>query len=171
MRNGRPRAADGWAYLFLLVAVAVVAGAAAGAVQVGSTIARRQAEQQLIDIGLQFAQALQRYAAMSPAGHPTAPRDLDQLLADDRFPGTVRHLRRVYDDPLTGVPAWGLVRDGEGLIVGVHSLSPQAPIMEAGFPEALAGLEGAASYQEWVFRAPQPPGVPMPLAVSAPAVP
>lgn len=166
MRTGKLAGADGWAYLFLLVAVAIIAGAAAGTVQIGSTMARRQAEQQLIDVGQQFAQALQRYAAMTPVGHPTAPRDLEQLLTDDRFPGMVRHLRRLYDDPVTGSATWGVIRDGQGFVVGVHSLSPQVPIRQSGFPGQFAGFERATTYQDWVFQAPLAPG-----GVRAPSAP
>lgn len=150
------RAQQGLAYLFLLIAVAVIGGAAATTVQMGSSMSRQAAERQLLQVGTQFANALESYAAATPVGQATAPRELAQLLRDERYPSTVRHLRRIYDDPLTGSAQWGLVRDAQGLIVGVHSLAEGEPIVQSGFPERFQFFAGAASYKDWIFlKAPQ----------------
>lgn len=142
---------QGLAYLFLLLAVAVIGGVAATTVQMGSSLSRQAAERQLLWVGAEFAQALDSYAAATPVGQPTAPRELAQLLRDERYPSITRHLRRLYDDPLTGSAEWGLVRDPQGLIVGIHSLAEGEPIVQSGFPERFQFMAGASSYKDWVF--------------------
>jgi hypothetical protein len=85
------------------------------------------------------------------------------------MPGTQRHLRRLYPDPLTGSNEWGLVRAPDGGIAGVHSLSTARPLKAAGFKLRDAEFEGAASYADWKFtHAPQAaqPAAPKPAAKS-----
>lgn len=71
------------------------------------------------------------------------PQRLDELLEDRRC-GLVRHhLRRLYLDPITRSPNWGLVTEF-GRIRGVYSQSPLEPVRH---------LEGIHSYRQWVFLA------------------
>lgn len=144
--------------MLLLLAIALVGIAASASVNLGATMARRNAEQQLLAIGLEFQQALRSYAGV-PANAAIAaaaqgPRSLDDLLKDPRVPGLRRHLRQVYADPLTGKEQWGLVKDNRGFIIGVHSLAEGQPIQRTGFEPQLATFEDAASYQQWVFGLP-----------------
>jgi type II secretory pathway pseudopilin PulG len=154
MRTGR-RASRGYAYLLLLLAIALIGLAASTTISLGATMARRDAERQLLAIGVEFQQALRSYwgvplaAAMPVAAR--GPRSLDDLLKDARVPGLRRHLRQVYADPLTGKKEWGLVTDNQGFIVGVHTLSEAQPIQQVGFEPQLAHLEEAKSYRQWVF--------------------
>jgi len=68
---------------------------------------------------------------------PEAPaKNFDELLSDPRFPTPVRHLRRVYRDPMTGSTEWGLVKEPDGGLSGVYSPSTDAPFKRAGFPAA-----------------------------------
>lgn len=157
MRTGERHRAAGFAYLFLLIAVAVLAGATAWGTQAGAALARQGAEAQLLTVGQAFSRALDSYAQATPLGQPTAPRDLAELLRDPRYPQPMRHLRRLFDDPLTGQPTWGLLRDPQGLIVGVHSLAPGEPIKQAGFEPEQAHLHEAKSYADWVFQRTQVP--------------
>lgn len=149
----RARPFSGFAYIFLLIAVAVIGGAGALSVQLGSTMARRDAEGRLREVGRAFSQALDSYAAMTPQGMMPAPKTLEQLLRDDRFPAVVRHLRRIYDDPITGGATWGLLRDGQGFIVGVYSLSDSVPVGAA--PSQVGEVIGAQgrcqAYRCWIF--------------------
>ena len=78
------------------------------------------------------------------------PKDLAALLEDVRYPKPLRHLRRLYPDPITGTPEWGVVRDGDG-IAGVYSLSDASPIKQAGFVPAYENFNGRSSYRDWVF--------------------
>ena len=142
----------GFTYVALLIAIAIIGMTAAAALQAGSTLQRREAEQALLVAGADFSAALDSYAKRTPAGQPTAPPALASLLRDPRFPGTVRHLRRVPFDPLTGKSEWGLAKtpDGQG-IAGVYSLSTARPIKLDGFDARFASFRGATSYADWVF--------------------
>lgn len=153
----------GYAYLLLLVAVAVIGVAASSAVSLGAALARRDAEQQLLAIGSEFQQALRSYAGIPVNAPPTtalmlapAPRTLDDLLKDPRSPSIRRHLRQLYFDPLTGKPEWGVVKDARGLIVGVYSLAEGQPIKRTDFDTYLpaAAFENADRYAHWVFGLP-----------------
>jgi type II secretory pathway pseudopilin PulG len=149
------RSQRGFTYILLLLAIAIVGVVASSALSVGSAIGRRNAEQELLAIGLEFQQALRSYASVSGGGTVRGPRSLEELLKDARLPGVRRHLRQVYADPLSGRAEWGLVLDGQGFIVGVHSLSPGTPIQRHGFPPVLVGFEEAETYQQWVFGLPR----------------
>jgi len=160
MRNGDALHVKqaGFAYLFLLLTIALIGLAASAAVSIGASIARRNAEQQLLVIGLEYQQALRSYAIMSGAAGNSSmgrgPQALEQLLKDQRTPQLRRHLRRVFSDPLTGKEEWGLLRDPQGSIVGVYSLAEGRPIKREGFDPALVGFEDATGYRDWVFGLP-----------------
>jgi type II secretory pathway pseudopilin PulG len=161
MRIGKPprrRYQRGFAYVLLLLAVALISIAATAAMTLGATMARRDAERELLAIGAEFQQALRSYAGVPVravgAASPTigqGPRTLDDLLKDPRMPGIRRHLRQLYADPLTGKSEWGLVMDAQGRITGVHSLAEGKPIRQSGFEPQFAALENAESYRQWVF--------------------
>jgi hypothetical protein len=144
----------GVALLAVLLFVAVTSLAVVALVTFGAAVHRRQAEVALLDVGQELADALGSYRRMTPAGMPDQPARLDDLLLDTRFPGTVRHLRKVYADPITGSQRWGLYLDPQtGRIAGIHSLSDSAPQKRANFPFRLAPLEGKSIYSDWLFTA------------------
>jgi hypothetical protein len=138
--------------VLVLVAVAVVGAGSAFSVSIGTSLARREAERQLLDAGLAFQVALRSYAG--PGATRGGPASLDDLLKDPRAPGLRRHLRRIPHDPLTGRAEWGVVRDAQGGIVGVYSLASTRPIQQDNFPAVLQGFEGADAYRQWVFGLP-----------------
>jgi hypothetical protein len=152
----KPSRQSGAVLLVILLLVAITAVASASLIHLGATVARRQAEQTLLDIGQEFADALESYRRVSPVGSPDRPLALEDLLRDKRFPNTVRHLRKIYADPLTQGQPWGLVKDEEsGRILGVFSNSPLAPIRSANFPGRMSSLAGKARYSDWEFSAMQ----------------
>lgn len=153
----------GFAYVLLLIAVAVIGIAAAALVSLGARMARRDAEAQLLDIGGEFEQALISYRSVAMGAQEQGPRNLEDLLRDPRRPAATRHLRQIYADPLTGQPQWGLVRAPGGGIVGVFSLAAGVPIRQAGFDAAHSGFADARTYADWVFQAPIVSAVPPPL--------
>jgi hypothetical protein len=78
------------------------------------------------------------------------PASLEDLLDDKRSPVPLRHLRRLYADPITGSNDWGLSMRGDR-IAGVYSKSEDLPMKQAGFETANAGFEGRQTYREWAF--------------------
>ena len=143
----------GFSYLFLLIIVAVLGTAAANAVSLGVNASRRDAEFELLAIGAEFENALRSFRAVGVAGTRVGPRDLEDLLLDKRMSGTRRHLRKIYADPLTGRQEWGVVRQPDGLIVGIYSIAPGIPIKRASFDARRASFENAERYAQWVFSA------------------
>lgn len=141
----------GFTYLAVLLLVALMGVALAGAGTVWHSVAQREKERELLYIGKQFRQAIASYYESSPGASGKYPPSLDELLKDSRFPDTRRHLRRIYRDPLTGSTEWGVVKAPEGGIMGVHSLSPEQPLKSANFREADRALTGQAMYSGWVF--------------------
>ncbi len=145
----------GFTYIGMLALIAILALVGTAGVRLGLQAHRRIAEEALLQIGAEFSDALGRYAAATPRGAADAPKTLDELLRDPRFPGTVRHLRRIYSDPLTGSRRWGLLftEDGERL-VGVYSLASGTPFKVAGFQERFVGFHAQTTYSAWVFARP-----------------
>ncbi len=150
----RPRREGGFTYLSLIILVAIIGMAAAATLKVGSVIQRSRAELQLLDIGAAYSDALQSYADATPAGMPTQPPSLQELLRDPRFPGVRRHLRRIYVDPMTGSAEWGIVYLGDKVgVLAVYSLSDAKPVKIGNFPQRFATLAGRKKISEWRFAA------------------
>lgn len=154
----------GFTYIGLMIFIAILALASVAALSAGSVVDRRAREEELLFVGAEFARAFRSYYEATPVGQRNYPAKLEDLLKDPRYPGTRRHLRRIYVDPMTGRAEWGLVAVAGG-IVGVHSLSADAPVKIAEFAPEFAVLAGRASYREWAFGF-LPPGVPPPANVS-----
>jgi type II secretory pathway pseudopilin PulG len=173
MRQRQPCAprTRGVVLLALMLALAIGGVAALAAMDVASLSRQRERELQLLFVGDQYRKAIQHYFAEAPAGAShVLPSRLQDLIEDDRFPMPVRHLRRLFPDPITGRDEWGLLQVG-GRIAGVYSLSAQAPAKQAGFAPAYQHFSGRAAYREWVFAV-APLGAmasPSPPAASAPA--
>ena len=151
------RHSRGFAYLSLLILIAIIGVAAAGTVQLGSILQRRAAEEELLAIGAEFRRALISYSSATPAGQRVAPQSLQDLVKDPRYPNIRRHLRKLYFDPLTGKPQWGIVmaNDGTG-IIGIYSLSTATPIKIGNFERPFQSFEDKTSYADWVFMAVMP---------------
>ncbi|AYH42355.1 general secretion pathway protein [Azoarcus sp. DN11] len=159
MRRGRRRRSTpgapgtkqaGYTYLLVLFIVAGLGLLAAQTGVVWYQAAQRDREADLLAIGGEFARALESYAKASP--DHALPQNLQQLVEDRRGPVMIRHLRRIYRDPFTGKPEWGLEKAG-GRIAGVYSLGKGVPIRQHGLPKELGGVTGEVkSYAEWVFR-------------------
>ena len=144
----------GFTYLGLLILVAIIGIASAASLQAGAALQRCAAEEELLDIGMAFRNALISYANATPVGQKRSPASLQDLLKDPRYPNPRRHLRKLYVDPLTGKEEWGVIQaqDGSG-IIGVYSLSNARPIKTGNFEIAFQGFEGKTSYREWKFTA------------------
>lgn len=142
----------GFTYLGLIILVAILGLIGAAGLKMGSLLQRQAAEQELLDIGAQFSDALYSYAAATPPGQPQQPPTLAALLRDPRFPQVRRHLRKLFVDPVTGRAEWGLLyQPGSNGIIGVYSLSQAAPLKVGNFEARFAGFEGKAHFSEWRF--------------------
>ena len=162
-----PRRQRGFTYLGLIILVAILGLVGAAGLKMGSLLQRQAAEQELLDIGAQFSDALYSYAAATPAGQPQQPSSLADLLRDPRSPQVRRHLRKLFVDPVTGRAEWGLLfQPGSHGIIGVHSLSQAAPLKVGNFEARFAGLEGKAHLSDWQFMMPAQPAPPAATAAA-----
>ncbi len=166
----------GFTYLGLIILLAVIALVGAAGLKMGSVLQRAAAEQELLDIGAAFSDALGSYAAATPKGQPPQPPSLQDLLKDPRFPDTRRHLRKLFVDPITGSSEWGIMRLGgqdRGGVIGVYSLSQAKPFKQANFDARFQNFENKVHLSDWKFTATgqgavaPPPLVPVPLVPPA----
>jgi type II secretory pathway pseudopilin PulG len=139
------------AMLLLLMVMVVVLGLAAGmAGQSWRTVMQREREAELLWRGQQYQQAIGSYYSVKQGASGMFPRKLEDLVRDPRFPKMVRHLRKLYKDPMTDED-WDLIKDPANGIIGVRSRSNQVPFRREGFPEGLEQLSWKNSYREWAF--------------------
>jgi type II secretory pathway pseudopilin PulG len=132
--------------LFLVVVLGLAAGLAGQALQ---AYVQREREEELIWRGLQYRQAIASYVSFQK-GAQVFPAKFEDLLRDPRSPNVVKHLRRLYDDPMTGQPLMP-VMGANNRITGVRSTSALRPFRQDGFPPGLEELAGKGSYQQWEF--------------------
>lgn len=144
----------GFTLLGLLFLIAGLGVALAALGTMWHTAAQREKERDLLFVGNQYRQAIGSFWKMPlPVGTPRRlPKNFDELLSDPRFPVTVRHLRRLYRDPMTGGTEWGLVKEPDGGIAAVYSPSDEQPFKRAGFAAVYAHFQEAQSYRDWTFR-------------------
>jgi prepilin-type N-terminal cleavage/methylation domain-containing protein len=142
----------GFTLVWLLAAVALLGVALAKIGPMWSQQMQREREAELLRIGALYARAIQSYRAASPGSAKATPQNLQALLADGRFVGTVRHLRKLYPDPLAVDQAWGLLRNPDGTLRGVYSTSELPPFRtEALQLPGLQPLAAARRYADWQF--------------------
>jgi type II secretory pathway pseudopilin PulG len=142
---------SGFTYLAVLFLVAMMGVIWVAVGEVWSTANQREKERELLLIGAQFREAIGQYYEKSPGVLKKYPPTLEDLLRDERQPGSQRYLRKIFVDPITRSNKWGLVMSPIGGIMGVHSLSDAKPIKTASFQDADLELAGKAKYSEWFF--------------------
>jgi type II secretory pathway pseudopilin PulG len=143
-------AQQGFTYVVLIIAVAIIGvGLAAKGVEWDRS-AQRAKEAELLFVGNEFRRAIALYYYRSPGPVQEYPQSLEDLLEDRRYPGTQRYLRRIYRDPMTGKAEWGPIIVS-GRIIGVHSLATGQPIKSGNFSEANREFTEKNSYSEWQF--------------------
>lgn len=170
---GRER---GFTYLGLIVTVAIIGLVGAATLKVDALLRRAAAEQELLEIGAAFSEALRSYADATPRGQPQLPPpSLQDLLKDPRYPGVRRHLRKIFVDPMTGKAAWGIVyannpngsgsgsgsgwsgglaaSNGGSGVLAVYSLSQAKPFKVANFDARFQNFENKEHIAEWKFAA------------------
>ena len=140
----------GFTYIGLMFAIAIAGIALAGIGVLWQMESRREKEKELLFVGEEYRRAIGSYFSKSPGGDTQFPQKLEDLLLDTRFPNPVRHLRRLYREPMNPDGQWELIRQ-QGRIIGVVSRSQEVPIKIAGFGPEQEDFEGAVSYSEWRF--------------------
>jgi type II secretory pathway pseudopilin PulG len=148
MRTGR---AAGYTYVVVLIWVALAGIGLAITGELWRTTAQREREAELLFIGEEFRRAITSYYESSP-GVQRFPASLAALVRDERYPTVRRHLRKIYVDPMTGAAQWGLVKQPEGGIVAIYSLSSARPLRTGNFTGAQEAFAGKPKYSDWIFR-------------------
>ncbi len=141
---------SGFTYIGVLMLVAVSGIGLAGVGIVWHQDAQREREKELLFIGEEFRHAIGSYYESTPDSVKQYPKKLEDLLLDNRFPVTKRHLRKVYTDPFSSDADWGLMMQ-QDQIVGVYSLSELVPIKTTGFLPQYEAFGSAKKYSEWKF--------------------
>ena len=157
MKAIRPRklriAQSGLVLLAVLIFLLLTTLGASAMVELQRTHTQRAKEAELLFVGDQYRRAIKSYYSSVPAGKSQSlPKSLDDLLEDKRFPMPVRHLRRLYPDPMTGEVNWVVVQ-GAGGILGVHSRSTLTAFKKREFPIQYRDFQDKETYAEWVFVA------------------
>lgn len=155
----------GFTYVGLLIAIAVLGIGLAAIGSVWHTASQREREAELLFVGEQFQRAIRSYFERSPEAGKTYPKALGDLLEDRRSGSIVRHLRKVYVDPMMGTKEWGLVKQPDGRIIGVHSLAATPVFRTSDLPEGIQ-VKGN-THRDWLFMGNTSANAPAPAAASA----
>jgi len=163
--SGAFRNSSGFSYIALLVAIVIIGISLGAAGKYWQNVMLREKEEEMLFRGDQYRKAIERYYKAVP-GRPQYPRNIDDLLVDNRTPAGKRHLRQKFKDPMTGEDfeiitaqtATAGVRIALGTtvvpgIIGVHSKSEKEPLKKDNFPPGYQDLAGKSKYNEWLFVA------------------
>lgn len=149
MSSGRGQ--KGFTYLAVLFLIGLVGLGLAATAEIWSHARQREKEAELIWIGNQFKQAIGLYYHRSSGTVSRYPEKLEDLLEDRRQLSVQRYLRRIYVDPMSGKPVWGLVPAPSGGIMGVYSTVPDKPIRSVPLARDDKSEASATSYRDWRF--------------------
>lgn len=148
-RHG-PNAQVGVVLMALLLLLALLGLTVVTYAETAVAARKRALEDELLWVGVQYQHALESYYWSSPGKAKHLPVTLDELVRDTRFPQPVRHIRRLYADPLQPSMPWGLLRNG-GQIIGVHSQAEGSPQRRTGFGPGNESFDGSTHYTDWRF--------------------
>lgn len=140
------------AALLVVLIVVVVLGLGAGIAGTSwQTIVQRAKERELLYRGEEYRKAIESYFLGNDVGQQgTLPTSLEDLLEDPRPLYRVRHLRRLYSDPMTG-KEWFIIRNKAKKIIGVRSTSTKVPFKRENFELQHEKFSEAETYQDWEF--------------------
>lgn len=140
----------GFTYLGLMLLIAVAGIALAGLGTVWHTEVQREKEQELFFNGNQYSQAIRSYYDSTPAGIKQFPQNLQQLISDNRFPQTKRHLRKLYPNPFAEDGQWQLIKE-QDRIIGVYADSEKVPLRRVFKSVSQLAFNDAKTYSAWRF--------------------
>lgn len=145
---------SGFTYIGFLIFIAIAAVGLAAYGEVASHATQREKEAELLFRGNAYQAAIGSYYRKEQR----YPASLEALLEDKRYPMPVRHLRKLYADPMTGEPDWVLIDAPGGGVMGVRSRSEDAPVKTGNFRVKNQSFEAAQRYADWQFVH-SPPGL------------
>ena len=157
--NMRIKAQRGFTYLTVLLLVFILLLGLSAASEQVATVAQREREAELIFAGEQYRNAIASYYQNSPGGLKQLPLSLESLVLDKRSINPIRHIRRLYQDPITRSNEWGVVKTPQGEISGVYSLSNE-PVLTtinstnlslSSYTDENSSQLKMVSYSEWKF--------------------
>lgn len=158
--------------LMVVLVMLVILGLSMGiAGSTWRTVVQRAKEKELLFRGDQYRKAIKSYYSVKHGGRAGLfPSSLEDLVKDPRFPGTKRHIRKLFKDPLTGED-FIVIKDlkSGGRIKGVRSDSKLEPFKKDGFRKENEKFVDAENYQKWEFIYEPPKATPR--AGSAPTSP
>ena len=106
-------------------------------------------ERRLIAAADEIVTALKAYRDASPGTAKEFPLTLDDLKRDPRMLADKGYLTTLPVDPIAQTQQWGVVRNKNDQVIGVHSLSNDSPTLFA----KLFSLRGGEKYSDWKFTA------------------
>lgn len=142
---------QGFTYLALLFMVAMLGATLALTGHLWKKTMQQEKERELLFIGNQFRRAILLYYVRTPSATKQYPKDLNELIKDNRYPSMQRYLRELYRDPVTGNKEWGIIKAPEGGIMGVHSLSTDIPQKTGNFSQQYAEFANSQKHSDWQF--------------------
>lgn len=152
MESCRFRKNQRGATLVVVLVLMVILGLSAGiAGTTWKTVMQKAKEEELLFVGDQYRRAIEAYYTKGHGGRAGIyPSQIDYLLKDPRSLQTLRHIRRLYADPMTGGD-WMLIKDEGGRIKGVYSSSGLEPFKKDGFIKEYESFKDATKYSDWKF--------------------
>jgi hypothetical protein len=106
-------------------------------------------ERRLIVAADEIVTALKAYGDASPGTAKEFPLELADLIHDPRMLADKGYLSTLPVDPIAQKQEWGVVRNQNNQVIGVHSLSNDSPTLFA----KLLSLRGGEKYSDWKFLA------------------
>jgi type II secretory pathway pseudopilin PulG len=138
----------GFTYFGVLLLVVLIGLMLSAAGEVASHQAQREREAELLFIGHQYRDAIERYYRFNHR----FPVRLDDLVADNSGAiASVHYLRKRFPDPMSPGRDWIAIGAPDGGIQGIASASGRAPIKRAGFDPVDVDFDKAEKYTDWAF--------------------
>ncbi len=106
-------------------------------------------ERRVVAAADEIVMALKIYRDASPGTAKEFPLELANLMRDPRMLADKGYLATLPVDPITLKQEWGVVRNKNNQVIGVHSLSNDSPTLFATF----VSLRGGEKYSGWTFVA------------------
>ncbi len=142
---------QGFILLGMLCLVAIAGLALTQASAKYSEARAREREIELLKVGNAYRNAIGSYYNQTPGVVKHYPASLEDLLKDVRFASPRRHIRKLYQDPITQKLGWGMLEAPSGGVLGIYSLSDKKPFKTKNFRFINRHFENQKSYGEWFF--------------------